>query len=202
MISSMNSSSFDYLLIEKMIPHKASVLDLGCGDGSLLALLQREKKIREQGIEIDKTQVYACVEKGLNVFLGDLDSGLEDYTDATFDFVIMHHSVQELRNPGRVLNEAFRVGKKVIVSFPNFAHINNRFQIFFKGRTPQSKSLPYPWYDSPNLHFLSINDFQDYCKARKIKILQQYNLKQNKLIRVLPNLLAESVIFLLEPEGA
>lgn len=189
---------FDHKIILDMITHRAAVLDLGCGDGTLLALLQKVHKIREQGIEISKEHVYACVEKGLNVFWGDLDSGLEDYADNVFDFVILHFSIQELKNPGIVLKEAFRVGKKVIVSFPNFGMLSNRLQIFFKGRTPLSRSLPYPWYESPNLHFLSIKDFKDYCKKYNIKIIKQNNVRKQQKVSVLPNLLADYVIFLLE----
>lgn len=196
----VNPVPFDHEIIMKMITPKASVLDLGCGDGSLLALLAAKHNIREQGIEINKDHVYACVEKGLNVFLGDLDSGLEDYSDNNFDFVILHFSIQELKNPGKVLKEAFRVGKKVIVSFPNFATLRNRMQIFFRGRTPVSRSLPYPWYDSPNLHVLTIRDFQDYSRIHSLSILAQYNVRKKSLVKFLPNLLADYVIFLLEGE--
>lgn len=192
------SPHIDYHIIASIVEEKSSVLDLGCGDGSLMSLLIKEKKVKAQGIEINQEMIYACVAKGLNVFLGDLDSGLADYENKQFDFVILNQCLQQLKHPATALKEALRVGKKVIVGFPNFAYYKIRFQIFFQGKTPVTKSLPYPWYETPNLHFLTIRDFLEYCQKEKIKILKKFFICQGRLIHFLPNLFAEDAIFEIE----
>ena len=189
-------------LIYGLIEAGASVLDLGCGDGELLAMLVREKKIRAQGIEIDERAIYQCVAKGLSVLHGDIDSGLSDLTDKAFDYVVLSQSFQQVRNPDLVLMESLRVGGKVIVSFPNFTHYRARMRLFFKGKTPVTASLPYQWYDTPNLHFLSILDFLDYIRKRNIQLEKATFISKNKRIRILPNLFAETGIFLItESQG-
>jgi len=175
----------------------ASVLDLGCGDGELLALLVREKRIKAQGIEIDEQAIYECVAKGLSVFHEDIDNGLSDYADQSFDYVILNQSFQQVKKPDIVLKEALRVGKEVIIGFPNFAHYQGRLQIFFKGKTPVTPSLPYEWHDTPNLHFLSISDFIGYCLQRNIKIKRSFFIGENREVRILPNLFALTGIFLI-----
>lgn len=185
----------DYQAILQLITPGSSVLDLGCGSGDLLALLEREKEVRGQGIEVDDKAVFDCVTKGLNVFHGDIDTGLSEYGDKSFEYVIMHMTLQQVKKPDFVLIEAMRVGKKVIVGIPNFAHINARFQIFFKGRTPVTPALPYEWYDTPNLHFLSILDFIMYCRQRNIEIKKAFFLNGDKKINIFPNLFAQVGIF-------
>jgi methionine biosynthesis protein MetW len=187
----------DYRIICSMIAEGASVLDLGCGTGELLDLLVKEKKINAQGIEIDEQAIYACVARGLSVFHGDIDSGLADYADHSFDYVLLNQSLQQVRKIEPVLNDALRVGKKVIIGFPNFAHITARLQIFFRGRTPVMPSLPYEWHDTPNLHFLSISDFIQYCRRHRITVEQAVFLGEQTVIRVLPNLCARTGIFLI-----
>lgn len=187
----------DYRAILQLITSGSSVLDLGCGSGDLLALLEREKKVRGQGIEVDDKAVFDCVTKGLNVFHGDIDTGLSEYGDKSFDYVIMHMTLQQVKKPDFVLIEAMRVGKKVIVGIPNFAHINARFQIFFRGRTPVTPSLPYEWYDTPNLHFLSILDFIEYCKKQGITIEKSVFLGTHRKVWLLPNLFAQIGIFII-----
>jgi methionine biosynthesis protein MetW len=135
------------------------------------------------------------VERGLSVFHGDVDTGLSEYRDGSFDYVILCQSFQQVREPDVVLNEALRVGKEVIVSFPNFAHSRARLQMFFHGKTPVTPSLPYEWYDTPNLHFLSISDFIEYCHRRNIRIKDSIFIGMNKRVRIFPNFFAEIAIF-------
>ncbi|OPY74498.1 MAG: hypothetical protein A4E64_02250 [Syntrophorhabdus sp. PtaU1.Bin058] len=187
----------DYLAILDLIFPGSSVLDLGCGNGDLLALLEKERKVRGQGIEIDDEAVFNCVAKGLNVFHGDIDTGLSEYGDRSFDYVILNQTFQQVRKPDTVLQEAMRVGERVIIGIPNFAHIDARFQIFFKGKTPVTPSLPYEWHDTPNLHFLSILDFYEYCKQRDITIKETFFFGAHRKVRFLPNLFARTGIFII-----
>jgi len=184
-------------LIFDFIRPNASVLDLGCGDGTLLASLMKEKKCRVQGIEIDEQAVYKCVAKGVNVLHGDIDSDLPDYADRSFDYVVLNQSFQQVKKPDLVLRESLRVGREVIVSFPNFVHYSARIQLFFRGRTPVTPSLPYEWHDTPNLHFLSILDFAAYCRRRHIKVKATAFVGKTRRVRILPNLFALVGIFLL-----
>jgi methionine biosynthesis protein MetW len=190
-------NKIEHQVISGWIESEASVLDLGCGDGELLALLVREKQVRAQGIELSETAIRHCVTAGLSVFQEDIDSGLADYADGTFDYVVLNQTFQQVKKPEYVLQEALRVGKKVIVGFPNFCYISDRYQIFFRGRVPVTASLPYEWYDTPNLHFLSIADFEEYCKKRQIRVAQKAFVSKNRRLRWLPNLLAEMGLFLL-----
>jgi methionine biosynthesis protein MetW len=189
--------SLEHRAILKWVRRGSSVLDLGCGDGALLDLLVQEKSVRAQGIEIDEQAIYQCVAKGLSVFHEDIDHGLCDYSDQSFDYVVLNQSFQQVKNPDIVLKEALRVGRQVIVGFPNFAHYLARFQIFFKGKTPVTPSLPYEWHDTPNLHFLSISNFIEYCCRRNIKIEKTVFIGKNKRVKIFPNLLALAGIFLI-----
>jgi methionine biosynthesis protein MetW len=183
------------------VPQGASVLDLGCGTGELLYLLAKEKKARCQGIEIDDQAIYDCVARGLCVFHGDIDTGLADYGDTSFDYVILNQSLQQVRKIEAVLTDSLRVGKKVIIGFPNFAYYKSRLQIFFQGRTPVTPSLPYEWYDTPNLHFLSMSDFVFYCGRKGIIIEEKFFLTNKKTITLLPNLFAQTGLFLISKKG-
>jgi methionine biosynthesis protein MetW len=137
----------------------------------------------------------------LSVFHGDIDTGLAEYGDRSFDYVILGQSFQQVKKPEMVLKEALRVGKEVIVSFPNFAHFRARFQIFFHGKTPVTPSLPYEWYDTPNLHFLSISDFVAYCARRNVRIEGSVFASGDRRVRIFPNLFAEVGIFFLTGGG-
>ncbi len=188
----------DYKIISQAVKSGSKVLDLGCGDGELMFLLTKEKNARAQGIELDDSQIYKCVEKGLSVFHGDIDSGLLEYPDKSFDYVVLNQTMQQAKKADFVIQEALRVGRKLIVGFPNFAFITARSRLFFRGKTPVTKALPFHWYDTPNLHFLTISDFKDYCSDKGIKILAAYYLGQNGRTRLWPNLFALNAVFVLE----
>jgi len=179
------------------IAEGASVLDLGCGDGELLAHLISAKHVRAQGIELSEQAISHCVAQGLSVFQQDIDTGLSEYGDDSFDYVILNQTLQQVKKPDFALKEALRVGKEVIVGIPNFAHYKARASIFFRGRVPVTPSLPYQWYDTPNLHFLSLVDFKDYCKKQGITVQCAFYTANSKQVKFLPNLLAEVGYFLL-----
>lgn len=191
------SVRLDYQVISNWISLGSSVLDLGCGNGELLLALTKIKIVHGQGIEINDGAVRKCVAQGLNVFQQDIDTGLSEYADKSFDYVILNQTLQQVKNPSFVLKEALRVGKKVIVGFPNFAHYLARFSIFFRGKVPVTPALPYEWYKTPNLHFLSIIDFKNYCEKKNVTIEDQAFTSKNKKVWFLPNFRAEFGFFLL-----
>ena len=187
----------DHKVIYGIIEPGSGVLDLGCGEGDLLYLLSKKKGIKAQGIELSEEAIYRCVEKGLSVFHGDIDSGLTEYPDKSFDYVILNQSMQEVRKVDLVINEALRVGRNVIVGFPNFAHWRARLRLLLKGKTPVTYSLPYRWYNTPNLHFLSISDFKEFCAEKGITIISGHYLGKNKSAGILPNLFALNAVFVI-----
>ena len=191
------SSKLEHRIILDWIRQSSSVLDLGCGAGELTKMLVNEKKVSAQGIEIDEQAIHKCVAKGLSVFQQDIDTGLSEYLDKSFDYVILSQTLQQVKKPGYVLKEALRVGKQTIVSFPNFVYYPSRFQIFFRGKVPVTPSLPHEWYETPNLHFLSISDFIKYCDRKKITIDESVYIRKNKIIQIFPNFFAELGIFLI-----
>jgi methionine biosynthesis protein MetW len=192
-----NTIRLDHQVIYQAVDVGSHVLDLGCGDGELLSLLEKEKQVSGQGIELDEQAIYKCVEKGLSVFHSDIDSGLSEYPDQSFDYVILNQSLQEVKKADLVIQEALRVGKKVIVGFPNFAYLKARLMLFFRGKAPITKSLPYNWYDTPNLRFLSISDFKAFCAKKQLKILNAYYLGKARQVRFFPNLFALNAVFLI-----
>jgi methionine biosynthesis protein MetW len=187
----------EHEVISSWISSGASVLDLGCGDGELLSLLQRIRQVHAQGIELSEQAIHNCVAAGLSVYQQDIDTGLCEYSDKTVDYVILNQTLQQVKKPDFAIKEALRVGKKVVVGFPNFCYITDRFQIFFGGKVPISASLPYQWYDTPNLHFLSIADFKSYCKKNQITVEDAVFVGGNRRVKFLPNLFGEVALFLL-----
>jgi methionine biosynthesis protein MetW len=186
----------EHKVITSWISSGASVLDLGCGDGELLSLLKRNKQVLAQGVELREQAISNCVAAGLSVFQQDIDTGLTDYAEKSFDYVILNQTLQQVKKPDFAIKEALRVGKKVIIGFPNFCYITDRFQIFFRGKVPVSASLPYEWYDTPNLHFLSIADFKEYCKKNLLTVESAAFISMNRKVRFLPNLFGEVGLFL------
>jgi methionine biosynthesis protein MetW len=187
----------DHQIISQIITPGAHVLDLGCGNGELLAFLEKQNKALVQGIELDENQMHICVERGLTVLQGDIETGLVDYPDHSFDYVILNQIMQEIKKADFVIREALRIGKYAIVGFPNFAHIQARFTLFFRGKTPINEALPYHWFETPNIRFLTIQDFIDYCGKKNIKIEQKFFLGKSGLIHFRPNLFAQNALFVL-----
>ena len=185
----------DRELITALVPENSHVLDLGCGDGSLLADLIAKKNVRGRGIDIDEANLINCVEQGLSVCQGDLDEGLSDYPDKSYDYVILNQTLQVMKKPEKVIKEMLRVGKNGIVGFPNFAYWKHRLHLMFKGRMPKSSELPFEWYNTPNIHLLTIKDFVVFCRNHDISIIHEEYLIFGKwmslgLLRPYANLLA------------
>jgi methionine biosynthesis protein MetW len=189
----------DHRIIYDLVDPGAKVLDLGCGDGDLLAFLIKEKGVKGQGVEISEQAIYKCVEKGVSVFHGDVENGLDGFPDQSFDTVILNQSLQEVRNIGFVLQEeALRVGRRAVVGLPNFAHIRARWTLFFRGRAPITPSLPYDWSESPNVRFMSMADFRRFCGERGLRILRASYLGVRRRVVFWPNLFASNGIFLID----
>lgn len=191
----------DHSIIFDLVPAGARVLDLGCGDGSLLARLVREKGVIGRGIEISEAGVRECIARGLTVLQGDIDEGLGDYPDGSIDYVILNQTIQAVKKPAVVLSEMLRVGRKGIVGFPNFAYWKMRLYLAARGRMPKTEFLPYEWYDTPNIHFCTIRDFDEYCASAKILVEKKVYHTSDRGGRVLkgvqPNLFAESAVYLI-----
>ncbi len=187
----------DYELIESLIEPDSKVLDLGCGDGRLLVSLIKDKNIKGHGIELEQDLTLACVNHGLPIIQYDIYQGLKNCADKSFDYVILSQTVQTIKDPEKVFAEMLRVGRKVIVSFPNFAHWRCRAQLFFGGKAPVTKQLPFYWYNSPNIHSLSLKDFDRFCKKLNAKVEKKLPMTKKRLspVRLAPNIFAEQVIY-------
>ncbi|MDR2773007.1 MAG: methionine biosynthesis protein MetW [Elusimicrobiota bacterium] len=184
----------EYEKIASMIKENVSVLDLGCGRGDLLEYLTSTKHINGQGIEIKEEAVFACIEKGLTVFHSDIEKGLDAYPSNSFDYVLMYNSIQEIKNVDTIIKECFRIGKTLIVGFPNFAQISSRKSLLM-GYTPITKHLPFTWFNSPNIRFFTIRDFENYARSRGLVIEWSFFFSAKKEIKFLPNLFAYTAIF-------
>ena len=182
-------------MMAEMVEPGSRVLDLGCGEGELLAWLKEKKNVSAQGIEIDPNKVRRAIARGVSAYQSDIEDGLADYPDGTFDFIILSQTLQEMRYPLKVLREMLRVARHVIVAFPNFGHWTTRLSHLLSGRSPRTELFPYDWYESPNLHFLTINDFVMLCRAENWTIERQIFLRHNEQVTTMPNLLAEVGVF-------
>lgn len=189
-----------YNQVMEWIPEKSRVLDLGTGDGEFLARLVKTKKVIGEGVEKDPELVTQCISRGLVVHQGDILDGLDQYGDSSFDYILLLGTFQELRDLQLVLREVFRVGRQAIISYNNFAHLPVRLQLSFWGRTPMTRSLPSPWYRTPNVHFFSILDFEEFCRRVKIRLVQSAYFNHRGRVRFLCNLRGEIAVSLLAAE--
>jgi methionine biosynthesis protein MetW len=183
--------------IARLVPQGARVLDLGCGDGALLAHLQQHKGCTGYGVELDDANVLACTQRGVNVLQLNLDQGLKVFADQSFDVVLQIDTLQHLRNAEVMLRETARVGKIGIVAFPNFGHWFNRLSVL-RGRMPVTKRLPYQWYDTPNIRVGTYADFDDLARKNDLRVLDAFGLQHGQEVRILPNLMAGTAVFKLQ----
>lgn len=191
----------DLTHIQRWIEPGSKVLDLGCGNGEFLQMLQKERNVRGLGLEIDQDKITAAIGRGLNIVEQDLDAGMDNFPDQSFDTVVMAHALQAVHYPDRVLDEMLRIGRQGIVTFPNFAHWSCRLYLGTRGRMPVSRFMPYNWYDTPNIHFCTVKDFEALCEERGIRILARDmvgNTERRPLLASSwPNLFAITAIYLI-----
>ncbi len=189
----------DLKIPSQWINSNSHVLDLGCGDGSLLKYLQDESNVSGYGIEINHSNIVECIKKGINVIQNDLDAGLSVFEDDTFDYVIMTQTLQAIWNPDKLIEDMLRVGREAIITFPNFGHWKSRINLAFGGRMPVTRSLPHRWYSTPNIHLCTIRDFEKLCQSMKISVVKRTVVnaahKQTVATRWFPNLLGEIALY-------
>ncbi|MBU0663242.1 MAG: methionine biosynthesis protein MetW [Proteobacteria bacterium] len=193
---------YDLQIIASWIEPGSRVLDLGCGEGELLSFLKREKRVKGTGIESSEAKVTKCIEKGVQVLQGDITEEVHDYPDNSFDYVILSQTLQQVLEPDILIKELLRVGKKIIVSFPNFSYWSIRLQILFFGYAPKNRQLPYEWYNTPNIRIITIKDFRRFVKETGCVVIKEVDINthnddlQGNIISFLPNLRATYGIFL------
>ncbi|MDO8262898.1 MAG: methionine biosynthesis protein MetW [Gallionella sp.] len=184
----------DFAAIAAWIPKGASVLDLGCGDGSLLRYLKETRAVRGYGVEINDLDIVSCIANGVNVIQNDLESGLSDFEDGSFDFVMLSQTLQATRHTEPLIREMLRVGREGIVSFPNFGYWKNRLGVLL-GNMPVSSELPYQWYDTPNVHLCTLNDFETFCRDHNVAVLERRVMTGEREVSMLPNLLGSTAVY-------
>ncbi len=184
----------DFAAIARWIPEGASVLDLGCGDGSLLRYLAETRKVRGYGVEIDDQNIVACIKNGVNVIQSNLESGLSGFEDHAFDYVVLSQTLQATRHTEPLVREMLRVGREGIVSFPNFGYWKARLNVL-RGHMPVSDVLPYQWYDTPNVHLCTLDDFEMFCEKYQISILERRVMTEGNEIGLLPNLFGATAMY-------
>lgn len=184
----------DFEAIASWIPKGASVLDLGCGDGSLLRYLKETRAIHGYGVEISDMDIVSCIANGVNVIQNDLDAGLSDFEDGAFDFVILSQTLQATRHTEALIQEMLRVGREGIVSFPNFGYWKSRLNVLM-GNMPVSSELPYQWYDTPNVHLCTLNDFDDFCRKYCVSITARSVITGGREVGLWPNLLGSTAVY-------
>ncbi len=181
----------DLQVIAELINPGARVLDLGCGEGDLLAYLQKNKDVNGYGLDVNAENIRTCVEKGVNVVEQDLDMGLGNFPDSSFDMVVMTETLQSVRAPDEMLTDMLRIAEECVVTFPNFGHWRSRWQLITKGRMPVDKHIPHNWFDTPNIHLCTFKDFEALCASLNLRIIDrrvvdgQYN--ERKVLGFLPN---------------
>ncbi|QRV25548.1 methionine biosynthesis protein MetW [Marinomonas foliarum] len=189
----------DLEIIDEWVLPNIRVLDLACGPGELLHHLIQNKQVNGYGLEIGHDDLNTCIEKGIPVLEQNIDEGLQNFDDQSFDLVLMTHALQQFRRPDLLIDEMLRIGKECIITFPNFGHWRSRMHLALKGRMPVSDFLPYNWYDTPNIHFFTFQDFERLCEEKNIKVLRwaavDGQLKDHWWIRSMPNLFSETAIF-------
>jgi methionine biosynthesis protein MetW len=186
----------DFAIIGEIVQRDSRVLDLGCGEAELLAWLIEHKNVEARGVEISPAKVRRAISRGVSAYQGDIDEGLADYPDSAFDYVILSQTLQETRAPLKVLKEMLRVGKQAIVAFPNFGHWHVRASMLLTGQAPRTPLFPYKWYESPNIHFLTVNDFEELAAEQGFRIERRVFIAGSRRIALLPNLFAEVAVFL------
>ena len=186
----------DYAIIGQIVEPNTRVLDLGCGEGELLEWLAHNKNVDARGVEISGAKVQRAIARGVSVFQSDIDAGLADFPGQAFDYVILSQTLQETRHPREVLREMLRVGLRGIVAFPNFGHWAVRLSMLVSGRAPRTSLFPYEWYDSPNIHFLTVHDFEDLADLEGLHVERRYFLSGRRKVKALPNLRAEVAVYL------
>lgn len=195
---------FDLRLIGSWIEDGSKVLDLGCGNGDLLLYLKEHKNVRGTGIEFVEAKVAKCIERGLSVLQGDFNEEVHDYPDNCFDVIILSQTLQQVMDPKNLILDLLRIGKRVIVSFPNFSHWMIRAKILVNGRAPISRQLPYQWYDTPNIRIITIKDFKQFLKALNIKLAKEAAIntdnedRDGKIVHLFKNIRATYGIMMLE----
>lgn len=201
MTTDMPQFRHDFAIIASWLPFGAKVLDLGCGDGALLQYIKGALEVRGYGVEKDDANWLACLQKGVNVMQMDLESGLSGFEDQSFDTVILSQTLQAMHNTEGIVREMLRVGREVVVTFPNFGYWRNRVQIL-TGNMPVSKILPYQWYDTPNVHLCTINDFDQLCQNNNITIIERLILTDNEPVNFMPNLMGNLAMYRLKSAAA
>ena len=190
-----NAKRKDFSIIASMIRNHSTVLDLGCGDGSLLAHLKQSRNVTGYGVEKDDANVLASLQNGISVIQSDLEEGLAEFGDGAFEYVILSLTLQAVHETEAIIREMLRVGNEVIVTFPNFGYWRHRLQLFL-GKAPISKELPFQWYDTPNVHVLTLHDFESFCSAHDVRILEKVVLNENyKRVRSMQNLVGSLAIY-------
>ncbi len=186
----------DFALISELIDSGSKVLDLGCGDGALLAWLRENKQVEARGVELRREMVQKAIARGVTVYQGDIEKSVREYPEQAFDYVILSQTLQETRQPLRVLDEMLRIGRHAVVAFPNFGHWRVRLNHLTSGRSPRTPTFPYEWYNSPNIHFLTVLDFEELAVSQKWMVEKRRFLAGHSKIAFMPNLFAEIAVYM------